>query len=223
MKSFGGLYAISDSSFGDPVALGKALLSGNPCALQLRCKDWSLSQAEAALRSLLPLCRERGVPLIVNDHPQLAFLADGVHLGQDDGPIDRSLLPKDCIVGRSTHSLDQAQQAVDEGADYLGFGPLFPTQTKATGYSPQGLEQLEIIARSVPLPVVAIGGIQLSHIQAIQACGAAAWAPISAILASENPEEQAPRFTPSAFDTQPTHLPPAGSDYPGAGGHESSG
>ena len=223
MSFLNGLYGISDSAFGDPVTLGQALLEAHPCALQLRCKTWPLARIEAVLRTLHPLCKEKGVPLIVNDHPALAALADGLHLGQDDGPIDRSRLPDHCIVGRSTHNIEQALEAVSEGADYLGFGPLFVTKTKSTGYTARGLESLREVVSAVEVPVVAIEGVAPEHIHNIQETGAAAWAPISSILADKDPGLKAQMFRRFASDTPPGHLPQAESRSATQGVRESGG
>jgi thiamine-phosphate pyrophosphorylase len=112
-----------------------SLLAGGADILQLRAKGKDLETIDRVARKLLPLCREAGVPFILNDFPELAaeIDADGVHIGQDDGPLAdaRRIVGLGKIIGRSTHSLDQARAALAEGFDYIGFGPLFPTPTKA--------------------------------------------------------------------------------------------
>ena len=187
-----GLYGIADAGFGDPVALGHALLAGGASTLQLRCKGWPPARVAEAARALQPACRRHGVPLVINDHLALveAGLGDGVHLGQDDGPFDRARLPPGTLVGRSTHDLDQVRAA---DADYLGFGPVFGTTTKDAGTA-RGVERLAEACRATALPVVAIGGITLATLPAVRSAGAHAWAVISAIAAHPDPEEAARAF-----------------------------
>ena len=114
------------------------------------------------------------MPFIINDYIDLAKKvdADGVHLGQDDGPLSaaREQLPKGKIVGRSTHSPEQAQAALNEGADYIGFGPLFPTPTKK-GRLGIGLENIPGVQEQVGshIPVFCIGGIKRENLQTVKA------------------------------------------------------
>jgi thiamine-phosphate diphosphorylase len=158
-------------------------LDAGACALQLRAKDWPAERIAQALRALHPLCVQAGVPLIVNDHADLAPLADGLHLGQDDGPF-----PPDCgLRGRSTHSLEQLHQALEEGVDYVGFGPVFTTQTKRAAGDARGLAQLGEVTLASTVPVVAIGGISRENLPQVRAAGADCWAVISDILADPNP------------------------------------
>ena len=188
-----GLYGIAYAGFGDPVALGRALLAGGATTLQLRCKGWAVADVAAAARALQPLCRDAKVPLVINDHLELveAGLGDGLHLGQDDGPFDRSRLPPGTLVGRSTHDLAQVAAA---DADYLGFGPVFTTTTKEAAGEARGLDRLAAACRATPLPVVAIGGITADRLPAVEAAGAYAWAVISAILGTSDPEAAARAF-----------------------------
>jgi len=131
------------------------------------------------------MTRRGDVAFIVNDEIDiaLALKAEGVHLGQDDFPIAmaRSLLGKDAVIGQSTHTLDQALRAVSEGANYIGFGPIFETQTKISGNPPVGIEAIAQIRKQVGLPIYAIGGIKLSQAQAILAAGATGVAVASAL------------------------------------------
>ncbi len=124
---------------------------------------------------------------IVNDHADIAAAvdADGVHLGQDDLPIEfaRSLLGRDKLVGISTHNLEQARAAEAAGADYIGFGPIFKTSTKDAGET-KGVENLAVIKRSVSIPVVAIGGINQANIEFVARAGADGAAVISGVVAA---------------------------------------
>lgn len=121
------------------------------------------------------ITRSQKTLFIVNDYIDIAMLvgADGVHLGQDDIPIAeaRRLAPPGFIIGISTHSLQQAVEAEKQGADYIGSGPLFATPTKEN-YIPIGLETLEKVLKTVRLPVVAIGGINLQNLAQVRAAGA---------------------------------------------------
>ena len=109
------------------------LLAGGADILQLRAKNHDLTTIERVARKLIPLCRAAGIPFILNDFPELAAAidADGVHIGQDDGALEQARekasrhLARPFLIGRSTHSLDQARAALAEGFDYIGFGPLF--------------------------------------------------------------------------------------------------
>ncbi len=128
-------------------------------------------------RQLVPLCRKCGCLFIVNDYPEIALSigADGVHLGQDDGNLAsaRALLGKDAVIGRSTHSPEQALDACGEQADYIGFGPLFPTSTKP-GRQAIGLEDIASVRQQLPenFPVFCIGGINGNTLPSVLEAGA---------------------------------------------------
>lgn len=138
---------------------------------------------------LARIARNAQARFIVNDHADIAAAvdADGVHLGQDDLPIEfaRKLLGKNKLIGISTHSLEQAVAAEAAGADYIGFGPIFPTTTKDAGQT-QGIRNLSIIKQTVTLPVIAIGGIKHSNVQDVIRSGVDGVAAISAILSAGN-------------------------------------
>ena len=154
-----------------------ALLAGGADFVQLRAKGYPPAEIEALARRLQPLCRAAGIPFIINDHPAIAAAidADGVHLGQDDGPLApvRALLGPGKLIGRSTHAPDQARAALAEGFDYIGFGPLFPTPTKlgrpGIGLADLAAVQAEVDAR---IPVFAIGGIRRDNLDTVLAAGA---------------------------------------------------
>jgi len=135
------------------------------------------------------IAREAHACFIVNDHADIAAAvdADGVHLGQDDLPIEfaRRLLGTDKLIGISTHNGEQAKAAEVAGADYIGFGPIFPTATKDAGQT-QGLERLSEIRRSVSIPLIAIGGINGSNVKEVFQSGADGAAIISAILSAQD-------------------------------------
>lgn len=136
---------------------------------------------------LARIARDAGALFIVNDHADIAAAADadGVHLGQDDLPLEcsRKVLGAGKIIGVSTHSIAQARAAEAAGADYIGFGPIFKTSTKDAGQT-QGIGNLTLIKQSVALPVIAIGGINEANVQFVAQAGADGAAVISAVLAA---------------------------------------
>jgi len=168
-------------------AAAAALAGGAPC-VQLRAKGLAAEAALREARSIRTAARAAGALFIVNDRLDVALAAeaDGVHLGQDDLPAARArgLLPPGRILGVSTHSLAQARRAVEDGADYIGVGPVFATATKETGYAPLGLAGLSAIAAAVPVPVVAIGGIGAAEAPQVIRAGAMAAAVISILMAA---------------------------------------
>ena len=135
---------------------------------------------------------------LMNDRVDLSIMcgADGVHLGQDDLPVAmaRQLLGTRATVGVSTHSLKQALKADRLPLDYIAVGPVFPTETKATGVSPVGIEELEHLCSKVSQPVVAIGGITLNNIDDVLKAGAKGVAVISAVWREKDPEEALQAF-----------------------------
>ncbi len=190
------LYCLLDLGYVAEVeatAVTAAMLAGGADLLQLRAKHHDLATIRRVAQSLLPLCRAAGVPFILNDHPTLAaeLDADGVHIGQDDGPLTvaRVAMGPGKIIGRSTHSLDQARAALDEGFEYIGFGPLFPTPTKA-GRPGIGLLDLAIMEREVGsrIPAFCIGGIKRANLAAVQAAGARRVVIVSELLQAADVE-----------------------------------
>jgi thiamine-phosphate diphosphorylase len=186
----GGLYFITDRSACklsyEEMTL-KALRAGVRC-VQYRDKDRSRRKIYEEADRLRRLTREFNAVFIVNDYVDIALSvdADGVHLGQDDLPIKeaRKIMGREKIIGISTHSLEQAVIAEQEGADYIGFGPVFHTITKDAG-SPKGTDILRGIKRHVQIPVVAIGGINIENVRSVFDTGIDAVAVASAILAGD--------------------------------------
>lgn len=161
------------------------MLAGGVEILQLRAKNVETGVIRETALVLAPICREAGVPLILNDHPELVSEtgADGVHVGQDDLPVGevRAIVGPDAIVGLSTHSLTQAEAAVAAAPDYIGFGPLFATPTKPD-YVPIGLSDIAAVHRRVALPIFCIGGIKLESLDIVLAAGARRAVIVSGIL-----------------------------------------
>jgi thiamine-phosphate pyrophosphorylase len=175
--------------------LTAAVLSARPALLQLRAKHQTPREVLALLRRIGPLCREAGTLLFVNDRPDLALLAeaDGVHVGQDDLPLeDVRKLPGRLRVGVSTHDLDQLRRALSLRPDYVAFGPIFTTSSKAGADPALGLAELERaarLAREAEVPLVAIGGLTLSVASEV-ARSAALAAVISDLLADGTTADQ---------------------------------
>jgi len=189
------LYGILDLGYvaaADAERVTAQMLEGGVDVLQLRAKDADEAEIEALGNRLLPLTESAGVPLIINDFPQLvpSVGAQGAHVGQDDFFVadarwraGRALagevpLP---LIGKSTHSLAQAVAAEGEGADYLGFGPLFATPTKP-GRPAIGLEEIRRVQEAVRVPIFCIGGIKLENLEAIVAAGARRVVIVSGLL-----------------------------------------
>ena len=191
-----GLYGIADAGFGDPVALGTSLAVAGVEVIQLRAKGVERARVLAwaeALRSALP-----DVVLIANDDPTIARDAalDGVHLGDDDPSIEeaRAILGTGALIGRSTRSLDAV--LAFQHADYLGFGPIFSTVTRAGSPEPRGVALLAEAVRASAIPVVAIGGIDPTNVAAVRATGAHGWAVVSALLRSPNLGDTVEKMSP---------------------------
>ncbi|NPA24817.1 MAG: thiamine phosphate synthase [Deltaproteobacteria bacterium] len=167
--------------------------------LQWRCKSGSDRDFLRKARKIRELCRRFETPFVVNDRPDIALLveADGLHLGQDDLPLAeaRRLVGPGMVIGRSTHSLEQALKADAEGADYLGFGPIFTTPSKANPDPTVGIDGLvEMLAR-VSRPVVAIGGLDENNLETVVSRSRVpAVAVIRAVLAADHPASQTARL-----------------------------
>ncbi len=163
-----------------------AALAGGATVVQLRGKTLSGAELVRAGRQLRDLTRVHGGLLIVNDRVDVALAvdADGAHVGQDDllARDARRLLGPDRLLGVSARSVEEAVRAQRDGADYIGFGPVFSTTTKEDAGAPSGLDELRRASRAVAIPVVAIGGITPHNAGLVRAAGAAGVAVISAVV-----------------------------------------
>jgi thiamine-phosphate pyrophosphorylase len=186
------LYAVLDpeqTKGRDAVTVLRQLLIGGASIVQLRAKimaprDFLTLAREARALTLAHRCK-----LIVNDRVDVAIAcgADGVHLGQEDLPLHAARkLMKDKIIGISTHSIEQAEEAQRGGAAYIGFGPMFGTTTKDTGYAARGVEMLRLIRQAVKIPIVAIGGIKEENVAQVWQAAANSAAIISDILGADD-------------------------------------
>ncbi len=192
-----GLYAILDPAAcrgREPLVVAEAILRGGCAALQLRDKTAGDGEVLALARALRARARAAGVPFVVDDRLDVAIAceADGVHLGQDDLPIAVARAQAPWLqVGISTHDEAQRARAEREGADLVGFGPVFPTTSKERPDALVGLAGVERATRASSIPVVAIGGIDLSRAPALRAHGVTLAAAISAVCAADDPEASA--------------------------------
>jgi thiamine-phosphate pyrophosphorylase len=163
----------------------RELLAGGATLVQLRAKSMVPRDFLELARAVREITRSQGCRLIVNDRVDIALAceADGVHLGQEDLPLAAGKkLMADKIVGISTHDIEQAREAERNGADYIGFGPMFGTTTKDTGLTACGIDMLKQIRAAVKIPIVAIGGINEQNVQQVWQAGADSSAIISDIL-----------------------------------------
>ncbi len=151
------------------------LLEGGVDILQLRAKNADKSVIAGLAGEIHALTAPLGVPLILNDYPELLrdVPAEGAHLGQDDMSVAeaRAAAGRPVVIGKSTHSLTQARAAAEEGADYIGFGPLFATPTKP-GRPAIGLEDIRTAYSEVKIPIFCIGGIKQENLAQVRGAGA---------------------------------------------------
>jgi thiamine-phosphate pyrophosphorylase len=191
------LYAILDSSYAPPSSwpvLASQLADGGAGIFQLRAKNLTKDEILASAKILVPLLAQRGIPLILNDYPDLVVPsgASGCHLGQDDLgiPESRRLLGSSALLGLSTHSPCQAEAGQALGADYLGFGPLYATGTKPD-YTPIGPAKIREIVGKVTLPFFCIGGLNPERVTEATSFGATRVCVVSHLLLSSHPADDA--------------------------------
>lgn len=196
MKPIGKLHILTDvqlQSRYSHIELTRMAIAGGADTVQLRQKAGSTREMIEIARLMKRLCEEGGVPFIVNDRVDVALASgsDGVHLGQDDFPIPlaRDLFGDACIIGGSAGSVEEARRCLSEGADYVGFGPVYPTTSKEDAGPAGGIDLLKEVVQAIPLPIIAIGGVDERNIHDVMAVGAYGIAVISAVCCQENPEE----------------------------------
>jgi thiamine-phosphate pyrophosphorylase len=182
------LYGILDLSYVAPADVERvalAMIDGGVDLIQLRAKTSSIEEIVDLAGKLHTITSAAGIPLIVNDYAEVAakVSVDGVHLGQDDESIahTRKKSGRDILIGKSTHSLEQAVAAEREGADYIGFGPIFATPTKPD-YQPIGLNGIKRVHHEVDVPIFCIGGIKIDNLGEVMAAGAKRVAIVSGLL-----------------------------------------
>lgn len=178
------------SSAGNAVNTATELIKGGAKIIQYREKDKTGKEKYDDCLKIREMTREAGVTFIVNDDVDIAIAvrADGVHIGQDDLPVPvvRSLTGEEMIIGVSTHSPEQAVAALANGADYIGVGPIYPTQTKDNVCDAVGLEYLDYVVKNVNIPFVAIGGIKLHNLEEVVRHGAGCICLVTEIISAPN-------------------------------------
>lgn len=195
MEPFGGctLYLITDRSLSrgrSTVDVVREALAGGVDVVQLRDKQVETADVVSEGLRLREVTARYGAPLIVNDRVDvaLAIQAEGAHVGQTDLPatMARKLLPSPALLGVSTSSVEMARRAQQQLADYVGFGPLYPTDTKATAASPRGTGMMQDVQQAIDIPLVALGGISSHNIGEVVAAGGNHVAVCSAIVAAQD-------------------------------------
>ena len=186
------LYGIIDLGYverRDAARIVEQMIEGGVDLIQLRGKNKSIEELMELSAQLHELTAKSSTPLIVNDHAEIArrVPVEGVHVGQSDDTIQlaRQKAARKILVGKSTHSLEQARAAQSEGADYIGFGPIFATPTKPD-YTPIGLEDVRRVHAEVMLPIFCIGGIDIDNLQSVIDAGVKRVVMVSALLKAHN-------------------------------------
>ena len=184
-------YGIIDLGYvqeSDITHVAERMIEGGVDLIQLRGKDKSLDVLAGYAARLHEITARSSTPLIVNDHAEIAreIPVEGVHVGQDDDSIEvaRRKAGRAVFIGKSTHSVEQALAAQREGADYIGFGPIFATPTKPD-YAPIGLADIKRVHAEVSLPIFCIGGINIDNLQGVIDAGAKRVVMISALLKAQ--------------------------------------
>ena len=182
------LYGIIDLGYVEEsnfTHVAERMIEGGVDMIQLRGKGKSLDELAGYAARLHEITARYSTPLIVNDHAEIAsqLPVEGVHVGQDDDSVEvaRRKAGRAVLIGKSTHSLEQALAAQREGADYIGFGPIFATPTKPD-YPPIGLSDIRRVHAEISLPIFCIGGINIDNLQSVIDAGAKRVVMVSALL-----------------------------------------
>lgn len=196
MKQIGRLHVLTDTvlqSRFTHTELARLAIKGGADTIQFRQKSGTTREMIEIVRQLKQLCMDNGATLVVNDRIDVAIAAEaeGVHLGQDDFPIPlaRKLLGENRIIGGSAATLEDAQKCLAEGADYIGFGPVYPTTSKEDADPVTGIKLLKQAVEAISIPIIAIGGISPENTPEVMQTGARGIAVISAVCCQEDPEQ----------------------------------
>ncbi|WP_028559721.1 thiamine phosphate synthase [Paenibacillus pinihumi] len=199
MKDFR-LYAITGEQFHpgrDLIEVMEQAILGGVDIIQLRDKTGSRDEVLAKAKALRELTRKHDVTFIVNDYIDIAMEsdADGVHLGQGDLSLaEARKIVGNKIIGISTHAIEEALQAEEQGADYIGVGPVFPTKTKVDVVDPVTVNYVRQVSEQIRIPFVAIGGIKLHNVDEVIAAGATRICAVSEIVGSSHVKETCEAF-----------------------------
>ncbi len=196
MKQIGKLHILTDivlQSRFSHTKLTSLAIAGGADTIQFRQKSGSTREMIEIARQMKQLCAEADVTFIVNDRVDVAIAAeaDGIHLGQDDLPIPlaREMLGGNRIIGGSASTIEEAQRCISEGADYVGLGPVYYTNSKKDTGPVRGVAFLKRVVEAISLPVIAIGGVSLEDIPELLRAGVHGIAVISAVCCQEDPEQ----------------------------------
>jgi thiamine-phosphate pyrophosphorylase len=198
MKKIGKLHVLTDivlQTRYSHLELAGLAVAGGADTIQFRQKAGSTREMIRVAEEMQDLCTKAGVTFLVNDRIDVAIAAhaDGVHLGQSDFPIPlaRKLLGDEAIIGGSAGTLEEARKCLTEGADYVGFGPVYATTSKEDAGPAGGLGLLGQVVREIPLPIIAIGGVTTDNIPLVIEAGAYGVAVISAVCCQSDPLDAA--------------------------------
>ncbi len=200
-KNIGRLHVLTDTivqnKFSHP-DLARMAIDGGADTIQFRQKKGSSLDMFRNAETIMQLCRDANVTMIVDDRIDIALAvdADGVHLGQSDIPLPvaRKLLGAQKLMGGSATDFDELRKVIEGGADYVGFGPVFGTMSKENPGNPRGISFMKEVVERSSIPVVAIGGIKLNHVKELFATGIHGIAVISAICCEPDPAKATQRF-----------------------------
>jgi len=198
MKLIGRFHVLTDTVIQTKYSheeLARLAIHGGADTIQFRQKEGATFELIESARKTGEICKKEKVSFVVNDRLDVALAVgvDGIHLGQKDFPIPlaKKFLGPDVIIGGSALTLEEARKCRDEGCDYVGFGPVFPTDSKLDAGPASGLSLLEQAAREIPIPIIAIGGIHAGNIDQVIEAGAYGIAVISAVCCMPDPMEAA--------------------------------
>ena len=196
VKKIGRLHVLTDTDLQNRfshIELAELAIAGGADTIQFRQKTGETMQMIRIAEQIQALCKRAGVSFIVNDRVDVAIAsrADGVHLGQGDFPIPlaRKLLGEGAVIGGSAGNAEEARKCFLEGVDYIGFGPVYPTSSKEDAGPASGLDLLRHVVEKIPLPIIAIGGINKDNALLAKEMGAYGIAVISAVCCEKDPEE----------------------------------
>lgn len=181
--------------------LARLAIRGGADTIQFRQKHGGIPNMLIEARKVAAVCADASTPLIVDDRIDIAQAVEsnGVHLGQEDFPVDaaRTVLGPDIVIGATATKTHQVVEAYEMGADYIGFGPVFPTTSKRNPKSVKGPEGLSTACDAVPIPVIAIGGVTHDRVRPALEAGAHGVAVLSAVVTANDPEQATARFRAS--------------------------
>ncbi len=194
MKNIGVLHVITDTTLQTRFShqqLTELAIQGGADTIQFRQKYGTTRELIETAQQMKEICTKHNVPLIVNDRADIALAAqaDGTHFGQNDMPVSigRQVLSTETVIGASARTEEKILEAISQGADYIGYGPIYQTSSKTDAETPKGLERLSLICHLAACPVIAIGGITIDTAAEVISAGAHGIAVISAVCGQKDP------------------------------------